>query len=441
MALTRYPAFGADQPGMVEIARETTLATAPGSLAFLRTIDNPGGLESIHRLMLEDESLRQSLNPLAMIPGFEDAGNYFVLPEGTTINLKFYLHGIAPVIPAAKTVYSNAASFTVGVGCPSIWGVYGVLGGLSSMDALDATVAGSSAQELLVADTSDLDIGGMVTVDVSATATPAYESGWIRHFIDASVGSDDGVELRVDLSAAPGAAKAVYGSVVAYVASYLTDSFTIRWTGHKSGATTPLRCTLVGCVPSAATIEIPAYGLPTIELTLMVTAAMWDDTSATGVTPQTWVYPAPEQAIGHRVQFVPGMVHDAAEDLNATSLTINIDNGLQQVPALGAKYGPFTYVKTAQTITVEMHAPYTAALRQAYSAQSSVGIEVEVGSQPGKRIGIAMPGLAIESFSGPVSDNGVAYCDATFRATSYLGDEGAGTDADKVDKTFAIAWG
>ena len=436
MALTRYPSFGPDQPGMVEIAQEATFATAPGSLAFVRTIDNLGGLEAIHKLMLEDESLRQDLNRLAMIPGYENASDYFVLPEGSTVTTKQYLAGLKSTVPDAKTDYSNAASLTVGTGYPLIWTAYAMLGGLVSMDALEVTAATSTVQVLEIDTTADYDVGGMVTADVSATADADYESGWLK-----TVTTDDAVTLRVDLSAAPAVSNTVYGSVVTYLKSYLEDSFTLRWTGHKVDSTTPLRATLVGCVPASAVIEIPAFGLPTIEVTWNVSAAMWEDTSSTGVSLQTWTYPAPEQAIGHRVQYVPAMVHGDSEDLGAASVKISIDNGLQPVVALSSEFGIKTYIKTAQTVSVEMHAPYTASLRQAHAAQTEVGLEIELGSQPGKRIGIAAPGLVIETFSGPVSENGVAYCDATMRQITYDGDTGAGTDADLIDKAFAIGWG
>ncbi len=437
MALTVAPLFGPEQPGMLFMEKETTFAVDPDSAAkFVRVIDNPQGIENIQRYMMEDESLRETLNKRPMIPGFEDGSEWFVLPPGTTITTKAYLAGFSSSLPVAKTAYSTIAHLTTG--CPTIWMAYALLGGIFTQDAFEVLAAGSTVNNIKITDTSDYDAGAAVTVDVSATAVADYETFWVK--TNANTGPPDELTARVDLSAAPDTAKQSFGSVVVYDKSFLTDSYTFTWTGHKAAATTPLRLKMAGCVPSAGTIDIPAFGLPTIEVTWMVTAAKWDDTSATGASAQTWAYPAPEQAVGHRATFIPLMATDAAVDLKSTSITISIDNGLNQLAAHSATYGVFTDVKTSQSISIALHAPYTAALRQAFRDQTEDGIEIEIGSQPGRRIAIALPSIALEAFNGPVSDGGVAYCDMTARTTTYTGDTGTLDEDSPGDKAIGIAW-
>ncbi len=429
--------FGAEQPGMLLIGPETDFAVPAGPYTFLRSLDNPGGLENLHRFVIEDESLRQTLHRRSMIPGFENSAGFHTLAPGATVTTRHYLSGFSDFLPDPSD-YADAAHESTGY--PLIWVIGTLLGG-SVVENHSATItSGSTTLEIKVDDASGFVEGMLVTVNVAGAGDPAkWESGYVSE-VDTVT---DTLHLRQPLSqapveddpmATPPVVRAVYGSVVNYDRSLLESSVTLRWVGHRAGADTPLYCTMIGCMPASATLNLSPRELPTIEVTWMVAAAAWDDDSAVGVSPQVWPYPAPEELVGQRFVF-----NDTEEHL--INASIEIDNGLYQVQSPNAEFGVHTCVKTHQEITLSASVPYSGGLRQAFAAQHEFGVHIEWGSQPGKRIAIGVPAVSPGEFSGPTSEGGVAYASISLRSLEYVGDAGTHDESEPGNKSLAISFG
>lgn len=433
--------FGNEQPGMLEMGVEAVAFATPAAvMKFIWSNDNPGGLEALHRYMMDDESLRQTLHDRVKIAGYENPGGYHTLAPGASITTRHYLGGFDGNIPGAAD-YPAAAHATTGF--PLIWLLEAILGGkyTADNDPVQAVGVGSTDTDIKVADSSKYSVGEMITVNVSAVADGIkWESGFIKQIVDGTT-----IKLRSALSAAPLAddpvgppivERAVYGSNTCYDRSYLSDSYTLRWTGHKVGADTPLRVTLLGCVPASATITLETFGLPVLEVSWLVAAAGWEDASAVGATPQTWDYPQPEQVVGQR--FVGG---NAAVTFLSSSATIEIDNGLYQIMTPGAEFGVYTCIKTAQTVTAAVRIPYSSFNRGLFAEQSQFDFLSEIGTQPGKRVGLTLANSHVSEFSGPVSEGGVAYCDFTMRSLMYDDDTGDRDETEPRNKSVAVAFG
>ncbi len=389
-----YIPYGAQQPGALEIATESSFGT-PGTFAGLPTIGQPGGLESLHARMAQDESIRASMNRLKPIVAGASALTYYPAPDGATVTTRHYQtsYGLAINSKANVAAIADLGSYKALTAC---------LGGSHQMDAFSEVSTGATVQVLTVATGADFDAGGMLTV----LAGGVYQSGWVESK------STNSLTLSLDLDDAPVGGATAYGSMIAYLKGVRSNTYALRWTGALVGSTTPMRVTLVGCQPASFKLAFPAGEPATVEITWSVAGLLWDDAYAGGPVDYS-TDAAPELMFERRVRWSSDGTHDGGVDLVAATVEIDVDLGLAPIRSHDAPLIVADYVQTMADVTVSVHCPYSTSLKAAWLAGSSDGeLEIEVGTRPGRRIGVRLRQLVVDSFSGPVDDGGVAYCDA-----------------------------
>lgn len=397
--------------GALWVTDEATFGTDPGtgSDMYLRIL---GALDRgpLVQASVEDDSTRQRM---------ADRPRVMTHTSDSSLSVKTNLHGYLASLPvgAPSTPHTDAKLLQY------------ALGGLVSGGYAAALSSGSTTTVLKVASAASFVAGQAVAVDVSATATPSWQVGWIQQVNTGTTPHE--ITLLQALPAAPAAGKVLYGSHTCYQKDDwgTAASATLRWRGHSAAD----HAVLCGCRPKSCKIDLADRGLPELTMEFMGANLALAGTGGAPAT-QTWAYPGPQALIGGRCTWGADMATGLA--LSGLSIDFGMTVVQDMDPAGAHGVGGYTVTNRKPKVTFKAVRDFARDVT-AFLSQTPASFVYTWGSQPGKMVSICVPAAAIAEASKPTDMDGRWGSELTLYAQDYTSDVGV---ADSADSLLRVAF-
>lgn len=402
--------------GAFSVGGETTFASAAPYMDHLRVASvDISGLE---RIALANEFTRQGDYETERILGGSRG----------TITTRHRLHGFSSAIPSAA---QSLAGATVEA-CTSFEQLMSILGSLFGQIyaggyAGTQTVGSSGSPVDTITSTSLASFkSGQPICWATGVTRRAYEVGWLTS-VDTGATPDEGGLLQRPRRNPQGAA--IWGGFVAFVRDLAPfhdgacKSWTLQWIGHDADDS----YTMYGCQPIGAKFTFAVNQVPMVEITWGVAHWAVPGTGNGPPTVQSWSYPEPEASLDWQIAIGAGFGADPPA--YPVCKEISFDIGLTRVALEGghSDSGVEGWMATMRRPKLTLQALWESEWFTAFEAQSAMPVTVQVGSQPGRIIALALPAARLVSLPKRGDRDGATILDLEFEAHYY--DSDGGSDA------------
>ncbi len=426
--------------GQLEIGGETEFGTATTDLEYVECLT--ADLSGLTAASLRDDALRQKDTEAERIPGVKTGG----------LTTTHYLHGHSSTLPTGylyqqPTGPANGWDVLMSIMARALGGI--VTGGYNGT----STVGGSATPPRInVADTggglSGFGVGEAIAWETGATDKP-YEIGWLT---DIATGADPDVGTLLQTPDDDPSGSKIWGGYNVFKVTgdpYVgtTDapvSYTVVYSRDDG-----TKCVMTGCVPSQVSFTLTAGELPTITIEWLV--GSWTETTGATLTSQNMLnstggssdgaaVPGPEATAQWLVRYGSG---SSVKDL--TTATVEITLGLEVQPVAGGYSNggieSFYTSKRSPMVTVRIPRVFADEATD-WENQTGAPLQIQVGSQPGRMWGLAIPNARIMERPAAEDENGAIYNTVQFYPCEYDGDTGsaASPPTTPVDSDMKLVW-